>query len=549
MLLRGSCTRRMIRPLAASGAIGLLAVGWLVPGAEAAKHARGAQGLPLVSEQVPPTDCTTPVGYNLNATLPGYRVPDESLGTTCVPFTQVQLPPPGYQGDYLVQQFSDARGRQLLAQCEAQPPCAAVTDARNYNPVQFRVTGSIVPFGKIDPLSSNVDLRMIRRPAFFGRAPYDEPIAEAEERTSTFEFTVPADPYERLNRGITTPDKLRGWYIKGAGVRARHGRRIRALAILVGGRSIETTAIQDPRDPLYTRSASSGKYLPVTYPSRGTEKWGPRQWRETLYKLNLAGFDVLTFDKRGHGISGDITADDTLQQGLDMLRAIRVLRTGHGVRTLGPDGAVRSGRAAARALLPRHRVLHMPILLGGPSQGSFATDWAMNANFNRWCQLDLPGTPCRRPWGYRNIVGAVLLANFPVWTFTDASLQGEAATRKIDHIAFLPTSEPLSNIGSWPAAFFAKGLWDEFQGPWPTYNEYLRVRGPKELFFYRGPHSENEGGPANVALQQDRLTRFAASLVRGRASRQPEYHTLKDAIAASPPIWEYSTQPTFESSP
>lgn len=74
-----------------------------------------------------------------------------------------------------------------------------------------------MPFGKINPLASNVNLRDIRRPSFFGRAPYDEPIAKADDRTYTFEFTVPADPYEVLNRGITTPVKLRGWYIKGRG--------------------------------------------------------------------------------------------------------------------------------------------------------------------------------------------------------------------------------------------------------------------------------------------------------------------------------------------
>jgi pimeloyl-ACP methyl ester carboxylesterase len=542
-------------PLAVLGVLALLPVGLFAPSAGAARAtqraqasaADHAQALPPVSEQVPPTDCSAPVGYNQNTTLPGYLVPDGQLGTTCVPFSQVQLPPAGYKGDYLVQQFSDARARHLLAQCEAHPPCAAVTYAKDYQPAQFRATGTIVPFGKIDPNAANVNLRDIRRPAFFGRAPYDEPIANADSRTYTFEFTVPPDPYEVL-KGITAPVKLRGWYIKGVGVPDQHGHRIRALAIIVGGRSIETTAVQDPRDPLYTRSASTRKYVPVTYPSRGTEKWGVRQWRETLYKLNLAGFDVLTYDKRGHGMSGDITADDTLQQGLDMLRAIRALDTGDGVRTLGPGGAVRSGRAAVRALLLPGEVLRMPILLGGPSQGSFATDWAMNANFNRWCELDLPGTPCHQPWGYRNIVGALTLANFPVWTFSDTSLEDEAALREIDHVAFLPTSEPLANIASWPAAFFAKGVWDEYQGPWPTFNEYLRVRGPKELFFYRGPHSENEGGPANVALEQDRMTQFAVGVVLHRPTGQPLFANLKQAIAASPPIWEYSTQPTFPSS-
>jgi hypothetical protein len=509
-----------------------------------------AQALPKPSEQVPATDCTARVGYNRNTTLPGYVVRDGTLGKTCVPFSQVPLPPAGYAGDYLVKQFSDARGRRLLAQCRAAPPCATVAAAERYRPTQLRVTGRIVPFGKIDPHAARVDLRDIRRPRFFARAPYREPIARAEPRAYTFDFGVPPEPYERLNRGITKDDRLRGWYLRGAGVPNGRGRRVRALAILLGGRNIETTAVQDPRDPLYARSASTGRYAGVGYPSRGTEQWGGRHWRESLYRLHRAGFDVLSFDKRGHGISGDINADNTLQQGLDMLRAVRALRSSRGVRTLGPDGVRRSGRSAVRAVLRGAKVTRMPIVLGGASQGSIATAWAMNANFNRWCSLDEPRTPCHRPWGYRNIVGAVMLANFPVFTFpSDSVLEGEVATREAAHVVFLPTSEPLSNIRSWPGAFFAKGLWDDVQGPWPTFNAYLRIRGPRELFLYRGPHSENEGGPAVVALQQDRVTRFAVDAALGRPHRQRRFRNLRSAIAASPPVWEPSTQPTFPSSP
>jgi hypothetical protein len=515
-----------------------------------AGSAAGGRGLPPVAVQVPRTDCQAAVGYSANATLDGYVVPDEQLGRTCVPFAQVQLPPGGYRGDYLVRQFSDARGRRLLADCRTHPPCGAVASAEGYRPTQFRVTGTVVKLGHIDPLAARVDLRKIRRPRFFRKAPYREGIARAESRAYTFEFSVPPEPYERLNRHLTRPDRLRGWYIRGAGVPNRRGRRVRALVILAGGRSVETTAVQDPRDPLYTRSATTGKYVPVSYPARGTEMWGARAWRGYLYKLYRAGFDVLSFDKRGHGISGDLSADNTLQQGLDMLRAIRALHTGRGVRTLGPNGVRRSGRRAVRALLHGAGALRMPILLGGASQGSMATDWAMNANFNRWCSLDLPRTPCHRPWSYRNIVGALELASFPVFAFqADAILLGEVANREIAHVVFIPTSEPLAHIRSWPSAFFAKGLWDELQGPWPTFNAYLRVRGPRELFLYRGPHSENEGGPANVALEQDRVTRFAVDVVLGRRHRGPRYRSLEAAIAASPPIWEPSTRPTFPSSP
>jgi len=208
----------------------LFASAMVAPAAAVAQPSRpttppqSAAALPPESQQAPPTDCTAQVGFAINGPLPGYLVPDKQLGTTCVPFTQVPLAPAGYQGDYRVQEFSDAAARRALAACEAKPPCAAVEAARTYHPVEFRKTGTIVPQGRIDPHASNVDLRQIRRPGFFGRAPYREPIAQAEHRAYTFEFTVPAEPYERLNRGITAPVKLRGWYLKGRGVPNGRGR-------------------------------------------------------------------------------------------------------------------------------------------------------------------------------------------------------------------------------------------------------------------------------------------------------------------------------------
>jgi pimeloyl-ACP methyl ester carboxylesterase len=544
--------------LFASALVAPVAVAVAAAPSETTSPSQTAAVLPPESEQAPPTDCTAPVGFAINGPLPGYLVPDQELATTCVPFTQVPLAPPGYAGDYRVQEFSDAAARRALAACAASPPCAAIEAARRYQPVEFRKTGTIVPEGRIDPHAPNVDLRQIRRPGFFVRAPYREPIAQAERHTYTFEFTVPAEPYERLNRGITTPVKLRGWYLKGSGVPNSRGRRIHSLVILIGGRTVETTAVRDPRDPLYTRSNSTGKFVSITYPSHGTELWGADVWREYLYKLNQAGFDVLTFDKRGHGISGGITADNTLQQGLDMLRAIDALDSGNGVRVLGPDGTERTGRSAVRQLVGPDEARRMPIVLGGSSQGSWTTQWAMDANFNRWCEFDLPDRPCPAPWGYRTITGAILLASLPGFTGTEQELPFEAARREILHIAFIPTSEPLAHIGTWPAALFVKGLWDEVPGglrtgpgggPFPTFNAYLRVRGMKELLYLRGPHSEIMWGPTNVALAQDRVVGFSINAIFGRPSGQPRYATLKEAVAASPPIWEYSTQPTFPSSP
>jgi hypothetical protein len=210
---------------------------------------------------------------------------------------------------------------------------------------------------------------------------------------------------------------------------------------------------------------------------------------------------------------------------------------------------VRSGRGAVRALVGRAWMRRMPIILGGSSQGAWATEWAMDANVNRWCELDLPDRPCHEPVGHRNIKGAVLLATLAGGVGDPAGLVHAAAQRAVNHIVFFPTSEPLAGIGSWPAVFFGKGLWDDIQGPSATFDAYRRAGGMKELLFVRGPHSEVAHGPANVALMQARVAEFAVKAALGQPSRHPGYADLKEAIAASPPSWEPSTQPAFETAP
>ena len=70
-----------------------------------------------------------------------------------------------------MQEFSDEAARRALAACEAQPPCSTITGIRNYTPQPFRATGALVPEGRIDPHLFDVDLRQVRRPALFKRAP------------------------------------------------------------------------------------------------------------------------------------------------------------------------------------------------------------------------------------------------------------------------------------------------------------------------------------------------------------------------------------------
>jgi hypothetical protein len=56
-------------------------------------------------------------------------------------------------------------------------------------------------------------------------------------------------------------------------------------------------------------------------------------------------------------------------------------------------------------------------------------------------------------------------------------------------------------------------------------------------------NSENEHGPANVALMHDRVVRSALDAVAGKDPGQHRFTDLKQLVASSPPIWESSTQP------
>ncbi len=127
---------------------------------------------------------------------------------------------------------------------------------------------------------------------------------------------------------------------EGTGLESPTGSRIHALAIMIGGAGIETTAIHHPDDPLYALDEANGQYKNIPYPNpQGqTKKWGLRQWRQYLYALNQIGFDVLTVDKRRHGISGGLNDMDAAEQAEDIFRMLDQLETGNGLCILTNRG-------------------------------------------------------------------------------------------------------------------------------------------------------------------------------------------------------------------
>lgn len=506
-----------------------------------------------VSPGVPPTDCVTHVNYGADAQLPGYFVQDPS-GKVCVPFTYpARFAPPDYKGDYFVAEFTDAKIKAGYAACKQDSACreklAKLAELATV-PHEFRVTGTVDPVGKIDP-HGTVDLKQVRRPSYFGKAPYREPIGEAEGRTYTVEFLVPREAYERIHMKRTGSVALRGWYLEGTGVQDESGRKTRAVVVLVGGRSIETTAMQSPDELLYDYDKAKGKYVARTFPNATSEKWATRGWRQYIYELNRAGFDVFTFDKRGHGISGGYNDSNTLEQGRDMWRALDALETGDGVRAVTPSGELIEGKAVRGRFLAGMKAKQIPVIFGGPSQGSMATSWAMLQNFIQDCSYDLPEVRCSPAHRY-NVKGALLLAGFEggvgsraAPTDVDVAALAEARSRVELNIVMMPTSEPLASIDKWPAVFFGRGLWDFGQSLEATLASYRRVKGLKEIVVVRGPHGENEFGPENVAHMAARMAEFSKAAVLGlrEVPGAAKVQDLKSLVASSIPYWEPSSAP------
>ncbi len=492
----------------------------------------------VVNAGTPPPECTLHVTFDRNIDLPGY-----AGAGGCLPFTATnQLVPPGYAGDFYVDRFTDAAIRSRWAECKPTPACAeaARRGAKGFTAYEPRATGRVDPAGRIDP-EGEVDLRSIRRPSYFGRAGLEEPIAAAEQRTYTVEFTVPRDPYERLHLDKQDPIKLRGWYLEGVGL-AAGGAPVRALVVMNNGGGSELTALDAPRVPSVTFDPATQRWLLGKFPDGSTEQPGLRHWRGFAAALNAAGFDVLITDRRGNGISGGVMGFNTAEQARDMVRELQQAESGEGLRLLTPSGQVLSGPAAAGRLLAGQRAQQIPVVLAGYSRGSYATAWAMHRNFVADCDRELPDGACRPPLGWTNIKGAILYG--PNSAGLGYRLAGhdmiEAALRTEASTTYYPDGEVLAHIGDWPGVLIVKGIWDYVEGLEGSLDAYRRAREPKEIFVFRGPHPLMTQDPENMRLVGQRMAAYAKAAVLGQQrveGAQPPAD-LKALVLSSPDHWE-----------
>jgi hypothetical protein len=518
---------------------------------------------------VPPPDCEAHVAYDRDMTLPGYLLPTGAGPATCIPFTTVAAhPPAGDQGDFYVDEFTDAKLRERWIACKADKVC--------YDRVYKQVIARHPPnkearlkdphgrflLGKIDEKGGATDLTTIRRPGYFARAPYNEPIAAVDADTSIVEFTAPVEPYERLHQNMTGEIRIRGWYIRGAGLDDGQGHKKRALIIASGGGGDRVTAIDDPADKAYVIDARTGNTIPNDdWPNATTGVKGQAVWRQVWFTLHQAGFDVLAIDRRGVGISGGFSDTNTLQQGRDLLKFVADLRTGEGMRGLTAGGQVVAGHAAAVAARGEAPAAGLPIFFLGSSRGTMSSSWAMTINYDKDCSYDLPTITCKPPLRDPTIRGAILIADFSSGvgylegqTTAKDDGRGPGRDRGLfiggieleNNIVFFPSSATLGGIHTWPSAFFARGLWCYADGLEGEMDAYSRVKGLKDLVVVRGPHAFETWPPQEKQRVEQRMIAYAEAVVFNQKSipGRRTWSNMKELVATSSDVWEPSTHPS-----
>ena len=518
---------------------------------------------------VPPFECQAYVGYDRDMVLPGYILPTSANPRTCIPFTSARFhPPAGYQGDYYVNEFTDAKLRERWEQCKKEKDCYD----RVYKQVMARhppnreqnITDPYARFllGKLDEKGDSTDLSTVRRPAYFGRAPYHEAIAADDPETYVVEFTAPPEPYERIHLHATASIQLRGWYLRGSGVDDGHGHKLRSLIVVSGGGGDRVTAIDDPNDTDYVIDPHTGQTLPNDdFPNATTGAQGMRAWRTLVHGLHQAGFDVLEFDRRGVGISGGIGETNTLQQGRDLLQILANLRTGKGMRVLTPDARLLRDYEAAEVLHGGNPEHGQPAFLMGSSRGTMASSWAMTINFDKDCSYDMPQITCGPPHKDPTIKGAILLAEFssgvgylPEQTSPKDDGRGPGRDRglfiggiEVEHnIVFFPSSATLAGIHTWPSLFLARGLWCYADGLEGSMDSYSRVNGPKDLVVVRAPHPFETWPESEKERVQQRILAYTRTVLQGGTTvpGRRQWDNMKELVATSSDVWERSTHPT-----
>jgi pimeloyl-ACP methyl ester carboxylesterase len=378
------------------------------------------------------------------------------------------------------------------------------------------------------PDAPPTDLGAVATPAHFP----GEVFSSLEGRTFRIEFEVPKTDLEKLGwqpdflpvsippaPSPAVPLKLRGWYIKGDGLTRERDD------------DDQRREQRDDREHPLVILSSGFPYSIAFDQSVGGIAVG-RQLRKTATYLVAQGYDVLFFDKRGHGYSEGILDG----MGEDIFRALDLLEQGTIVEEgiilslsiITPDGRRLNGAAAARERLlgDRYTAKTKPVVLRGFSYGSSQLQKAMAMNFS-----DLPVEyrfrrnnsgevvvdEARMPRGNRgyNFKGIVAISGF------QGSLKFETApfflaldslASTIGHNGGVLKSSVYQSMDRWPAflGLYATNDFETADGAIDAFNN--RLRGFKEIRMVTGYHFGLASEEVDTYFAQE-TARFASEVV------------------------------------
>jgi pimeloyl-ACP methyl ester carboxylesterase len=411
------------------------------------------------------------------------------------------------------------------------------------------------------PAAAPLYLSEVATPADFP----GEIFSSLDRRTTRVEFEVPKTDLETLgwspafvSGGIPqdpdprTPLKLRGWYIKGDGISERDA---------PGGD--DRAPRQDVRveHPLIVLSSGFPYSIASDEPVGGIAVG--RQIRKTTTYLVSQGYDVLFFDKRGHGYSEGLV--DGMAE--DIFRALDLLDRGvvveDGIRLslsiITPDGRRLHGAAAARQrLLGRgYRATTKPIVLRGFSYGSNQLQRAMAMNYSDLpveyrFKRDSSGAvvvdASRMPRGNRgyNFKGIVAISGFHgsiKYETAPYFLALDALASTIGHNGGTVKSSVYQSMDRWPGflGLYATNDFETADGAIDAYNN--RLRGFKEIRMVTGYHFGLASQEVDSYFAYE-TARFAREVVFNPppVSNQRTTTYAREVCGAEPVLMDPSTQ-------
>lgn len=367
------------------------------------------------------------------------------------------------------------------------------------------------------------DLSEVATPQAFA----GEMFSTLDERTYRIEFEVPKSDFEILgwtpawipvaippDPQPSVPLKLRGWYIKGDGVTPDDSERQER-----SGRTVE--------HPLIIISAGFPYSIAFEQPV-GAISVG-EQIRKTVTWFVANGYDVLFFDKRGHGYSEGLLDG----MGEDVFRALDQLEKGQikengmklSLSMITPDGRRLTGTAAAQEQLlgSRYTARTKPVVLRGFSYGSSQLQKAMAMNysdlpveyrFKRDASGRVVVDPARTPRGNRqyNFKGIIAISGFQgsiKYETAPYFLALDALASTIGHNGAVLKASVYESMSRWPAflGLYATNDFETADGAIDVYNN--RLRGFKEIRMVTGYHFglASEEVDTYFALESERFAR------------------------------------------